>query len=60
MAAGLIKRFGSGVSRFLEKEIRFSPTEKTQIKKIVENLDKVIKLFDEAMIKSINELKQNN
>jgi len=59
MAAGLIKRFTSGVSRFLEKEIIFSLTEKTQLKKMLENLDNIIELFDETMIKSINELKQN-
>ncbi|MHC3128602.1 MAG: PD-(D/E)XK nuclease family protein [Candidatus Bathyarchaeota archaeon] len=55
---GVIKRFSSGVTRFLEKEIKFSLTEKTQIKKILENLNKIIELFDETMIKAINELKQ--
>jgi len=57
---GLRKSFGTGFSRFLEKEIRFSPTEKTQIKKILENLNEIIKLFDATIIQSINELKQNH
>lgn len=55
---GLKKTFGTGYNRFLEKEIRFSPTEKTQIKKILENLNEIIQLFDETIIKSIDELKK--
>ena len=53
---GLRKTFGTGYTRFLEKEIYFSPTEKTQIKKMLENLDKIIELFDEMIIKSVNKL----
>jgi hypothetical protein len=38
-AAGLKKNFGSGVSRFLEKEIHISPTEKNQVEKIISRLN---------------------
>ncbi|MDH5769545.1 MAG: PD-(D/E)XK nuclease family protein, partial [Nitrospirota bacterium] len=55
---GLRKAFGTGVSKFLEKAIRFSPTEKTQIEKILKNLNNMIELFDDIIIKSISELKQ--
>jgi len=58
MPGGLRKTFSPRVSRFLEKEIRFSPTEKNQIKKILESLNEIIGLFDDAIKKSINELKK--
>ena len=51
MAADLRKKFGTEVSRFLEKEIRFSPTEKTQIKKITESLNEIIVMFDDIQKK---------
>jgi len=58
MPGGLRKTFGTGVSRFLEKEIRFSPTEKMQIKKILESLNEIIGLFDDTIKKGIDELKK--
>jgi len=57
-AAGVTKRFSSGVTRFLEKEIRFSLTEKNQIKKILESLNNIIGLFDNTIKKSIDALKK--
>jgi hypothetical protein len=41
----------------LKKEIRFSPTEKNQIEKILKSLNEIIFLFDGTIKKSINELK---
>lgn len=55
---GLRKKFSATSSRFLEKEIRFSPTEKNQIKKILESLNEIIGLFDDTIKKSINELER--
>jgi hypothetical protein len=58
MPGGLRKTFSTGVSRFLEEEIRFSPTEKNQIKKILESLNEIISLFDDTIRKGINELEK--
>ncbi len=58
MPGGLRKTFGTGVSRFLEKEIRFSPTEKNQVKKIMESLNEIIDMFEDTIRTGINELKK--
>jgi len=58
MSSGLRKTFSNGVSRFLEKVIRFSPTETTQDKKILESLNEIITQFDELIEKSIKEICQ--
>ncbi len=55
VAAGLKKNFGSGVSRFLEKEIHFSPTEKNQVEKILTFLNEAVTAFDKIIEKSISE-----
>jgi hypothetical protein len=55
MAAGLRKTFGSGVSRFLEKEIHFSPTEKTQVRRILASLNEAVAAFDKMVENSISE-----
>jgi hypothetical protein len=54
------KTFSSGVSRFIEKEIRLSPKEKTQMQKILKSLNEMLKLFEELIEKSINEFKKKS
>jgi hypothetical protein len=57
-ARGLIIRFSSGVARFVEKEIRFAPTDTDQIEKIVTHLTEIINLFDNIIQESVSEIKQ--
>lgn len=58
MAGDCRKTFSTGVTKFLEKEIRFSPTEKDPISRILKELNAMIKLFDKIIEKSLTELKK--
>lgn len=58
MAGNLRKTFSTGVSRFLEKEIHFSPKEEKQIQKILASLNEIVALFDKIIENSMSEFKE--
>jgi len=57
-ACGFSKTFAKGVSRFIEKTIPLSLTEKNQVQKILESLDDMIETFEKIIEKSMEEFKK--
>ena len=58
VAGDFRKTFGTGVSRFLEKEIHFAPTEKDHVQKIMKVLNEMVELFDKLIERSIDEFQK--
>jgi len=52
------KTFSTGVSKFIEKEIPFSPVEKNQVKIILEKLTEMLDLFDGIIETSLSSFKK--
>jgi hypothetical protein len=57
-ASGFSKTFAKGVSKFIEKTIPLSLTEKDNVQKILKNLDDMVETFEEIIEKSIKEFKK--
>lgn len=53
VASGFSKTFAKGVSKFMEKTLPLSLTEKDQVEKILKNLDDMVGTFEKVVEKSI-------
>lgn len=58
LASDFRKTFSTAVSKFLEKEIQFSPAEKDQVEKILKSLDEMVVHFEEIIDMSIDAFKK--
>jgi len=54
------KTFMRGVSRFVEREIPLSLTEKDQVQKILSSLDEMVQIFEKTIDRSIEEFRKSS